>query len=705
MKLAHLFKPYTISKRQERLLSRRPHNETLKFTLGLTLRRYTNLNYTTKHPEVDFTPAVRRAIELFVQIKDREESDPDLRAKAAAELGEILGWQEDKHIMNAVEEEKRHRGLTAEQCFNEAIQLAENNPEVLVWAGKYFRHQGNLNRSKELLEKAVTIRPQEKAHHQLGITLKQLAFQEKGSEVTRWAKNDNRNQTAYLRSNAYRENTARRNADHFNTRQGAWNIGGASEQFDGHWRATGRNANNWGTRGRDNGNRRLPCREQGNWRTQGGNHGDQHYTGRSPSNWQQQVFSPSDETVKYLQEAIEHFRKSVELAKGENCFAFYDLGHAHFLLKEYDEALKHFKKIIDIFPPGNSFSFNLATKHAGLVFEEMAKGEGNEERRKAFEEMSQFCLNLSLSNRCRQLLQKLQKCRTTRWLNQVFWISFHSLQGALHRLRENSGKEEGQLLKAMKDYNKTLPVLKEIFGYSEERAVDASALESTVQDYLTNGRYDDALLFLSLLKLTQQKHVLGTWRDDDVYVRVQVLVAKDRLLRCVGRNDVVTDFNVTVAKLMFRQAFQDVFCPADKLMAVPILEDRREGPADGDQNDECHGDNRSNEVERPRPGQDCLPRTTFPPEAAVNPGETSADVSSPELDDDVDDELKVLLLHDPRDKEAEGDTRNLQTVLQEICGLKTTLMCDEARLGAGRSSLVDVATEMELLVFIVRSAG
>ena len=531
MKLAHLFKPYTISKRQERLLSRRPHDETLKFTLGLTLRRYTNLYYTTKHPEVDFTPAVRRAIELFVQIKDREENDPDLRAKAAAELGEILDRQKDKHIRNAVEGEKRRRGLTADQCFNDAIQLAENNPAVLVWAGKYFRHQRNLTRSKELLEKAVTIRPKEKAHYQLGITLRQLALQE--------------------------------------------------------------------------------------------------------NNRQQQAFTPGEETTtvnapclsrKYLQEAIEHFRKSVELSNGENC-AFDDVGYAHFLLKEYDEALKHFNKIIDIFPPGNSFSFNLATKHAGLVFEEMAKREGNEKRRKTFEEMSQFCLNLSLSNQCRQLLQKLQKCRTTRWLNEAFWISFHSLQEAHYRLRESSGKEEGQLLKAVNEYSETLPVLKEIFGYSEEQAVDASALESTVQDYLTNGRYDDALLFLSLLKLTQQRHVLGTWRYADVYVRVQVLVAKDHLLRCVGRDDVVTDFNVIVAKLMFRQAFQDVFCPVDKLMAAPILEDCREGPADGDQNDGCHGDNRSNEVERPRPGQYSLPRTTFPPETAANPGETSADVS------------------------------------------------------------------------------
>ena len=105
-----------------------------------------------------------------MQIKDRENS-PDLRARAAAELGEILGWQVDKHIRNAVEDEKRRLGLTAAQCFDEAIRLAENSSAVLVSAGKYFRQQKNVTKFRELLQKAVDLRSEPKAHHQLGITL------------------------------------------------------------------------------------------------------------------------------------------------------------------------------------------------------------------------------------------------------------------------------------------------------------------------------------------------------------------------------------------------------------------------------------------------------------------------------------------------------------------------------------------------------
>ena len=542
------------------------------------------------HPDVDFVPAVRRAIELFVQIKDREENRPDLRARAAAELGEILGKQQDKHIRNAVEDEKRRLGLTAAQCFDEALGLAENSPPVLVCAGKYFRHQKNLTKSRELLQKAVDLRPELKAHHQLGITLRYLALQERGPGHAGAHQGYSRNQGFYPRA---QRNQRDRSQQGFELQAAAVTVRTPRLRRDG----------------------------------------------------------------RYVQEAIEHFRKFLELSSGESNLARYDLGLMYFYIGEYDLALQQFHKILELLLL-NSIIFNEAMEQAGLVLAEMADGERHGERRESLEEMSQFCLNLTLSNQCRKLLQKL---RTTR-MNEAFWRSFYSLQHPLRHqtweLRENTEKVEGLLLTTAKVYSETLPVLKDLLGYSEREAEDASVLERAAQGYITNGRYGDALLFLSLLKLTQQRHMLATWRDADVYVRVHVLVAEDRLLRCVGRNDVLTDLNVTAAKLMFRQAFEDVFSPAGN-------------------------------------------STTPPSQAAPTPGETLADVSSPKLEDDVNDALNVLLLHDPRDKEVERDARNLQAVLQEICGLKTGLTCYEERLGAGRSAL----TNAELLVFVVKSEG
>ena len=385
------------------------------------------------------------------------------------------------------------------------------------------------------------------------------------------------------------------------------------------------------------------------------------------------------------------------------------LGLMHFDLGEYDQALQQFLKILEIVS-ADSGSFNQAMWQAGLVLEEMARRKLNGQRRrkkkkkenkkgkrqKTLQEMSQLCLNLNLSNLCRQLLQT---SRTTP-VDEMLWVSFHSLQASLrqqpYREPERIATMKKLVLNTVKNCRRKLPVLKDVFSYSQMQATDPDTLERAAQGYITDGRYHDALLFLSLLKLTQQRHVLATWRDADVYVRVHVLVAQDRLLRCVGRDDVLTDLNVTAAKLMFRQAFEDVFCPHHSC----------QGQADNSENGGCREDEESDENETPRPGQDSLLLTTTPSPAARTPGHTLvADASSADFDGYVNDALNVLLLHDPCDKEAEREARNLQAVLREICGLKTALMCDEEPLGADRSTLPDTVTKAELLVFVVRSEG
>ena len=563
-----------------------------------------------------------------MQIKDREENRPDLRARAAAELGEILGCQVEGYISNAVEDEQRRLKLTADRCFEEALELAGNNPAVLVRAGKYFRLQKELTESKKRLEKAVDLRSEPKVHHQLGITLRQLALQEMGP---------------------------------------------------GHEGAHQGYSRNQGSYPRDQGSQR-----------------DRRQQGFNPQAAAATVSTPRlSRDGRYVQEALEHLHKSLELFNGEHNFALHDLGLMHFDLGEYDQALQQFLKILENFSVDWG-SFNRAMWQAGLVLEEMARREVNGERRKTLQEMSQFCLNLNLSNLCRQLLQT---SRTTP-VDEMLWVSFHSLQAyprqQPYREPERIAKLKKLVLKTVKKCRGKLPVLKDVFSYSQMQATDPDTLERAAQGYITDGRYHDALLFLSLLKLTQHRHVLATWRDADVYVRVHVLVAQDRLLRCVGRDDVLTDLNVTAAKLMFRQAFEDVFCPHHCC----------QGQADNSENDGLQEDEESDENETPRPGQDSLLLTTTPSPAARTPGHTLvADASSADFDGYVSDALNVLLLHDPRDKEAEGDARNLQTVLREICGLKTALMCDEEPLGADRSTLPDTVTKAELLVFVVRSEG
>ncbi|XP_070204847.1 uncharacterized protein [Littorina saxatilis] len=151
IKLGHLFKPYAISNLHEKLLQRRPDNAHFKYYLALTLKRYTHPFYMARHPLIDFSPAIRSAMKLLVEIKDREDLSGDLRGMAAAALGEILSWQSDKVLRAVVDEEQRCLGLETSQCFQDAFRLADHNQALLVKAGRYYRFQGDLPRSKELL--------------------------------------------------------------------------------------------------------------------------------------------------------------------------------------------------------------------------------------------------------------------------------------------------------------------------------------------------------------------------------------------------------------------------------------------------------------------------------------------------------------------------------------------------------------------------
>ena len=294
-----------------------------------------------------------------MQIKDRDENSPDLRARAWAELGVMFGRRTEVYIRNAVEDERRRLELTADRCFEEALELAGKNPAVLVRAGRYFRFQKKFTKSRELLQKAVDLRSEPKAHHQLGMTLRQLALQEKGLGHT-----------------------------------------GADEGYS---------------------------RNQGSYPRAQGSQRDRRQQGFNPQAAAETVSTPKlSRDERYVQEALEHLHKSLELFEGEHNFALHDLGLMHFDLGEYDQALQQFLKILQIFSLDRG-SFNRAMWQAGLLLEEMARREVNGERQKTLQEMSQFCLNLNLSNLCRQLLQT---SRTTP-VDEMLWVSFHSLQASL----------------------------------------------------------------------------------------------------------------------------------------------------------------------------------------------------------------------------------------------------------------------------------
>ncbi|KAL8569212.1 hypothetical protein ACOMHN_051892 [Nucella lapillus] len=622
MGLSFLFKPYALSDFQEKLLTRRTHNEIMKFLLSQTYRRYINTSYFRKYPRVDFIPAMRRAIQLFVEIKDNQTNSPDLRAKASAELGELLNWNPEEKIRAAIDEEKARLRISCAQCFEEAIKLAEDNAEVLVWAGKFFRYK-NLRRSKELLEKAADIRPKPKAHHQLGLTLKKLALQ--GQKQSR-SYPPPRNQ----------ERDTRRGRSSQSTRRGV--------QHDQTW----------------------------------GSDSARHYQqGERIAKGPVEVLSKED---KLVTEAMHHFQKSLDLSSGYSFVALFDLGLMHFSIQEYDQALEHFQKALDC-SSELTFQFIKALQNIGLVLAEMAK---NEEQH---QEMSQFCLHLFLITQCRLVLQSREEAAVSREM----WASFDSLSKALQQplkhLTKNTETDERVLLQNLNSLS--LPVLNDIAKYSKSQAVDSEHMRTFLQQYLREGRYQDALLFLYLLKLTSQSHLISTWQDSDLLRKTSVQLAKYSLSRCIGKSDVKSKINAVAARTLFHIAFEDFSSEA----AVT----------------ESSGELQTSLSKGASSLEEQLPVVHYPsqhPSApssqrAAREGHQHFDLSEPDLDDSVMDGTHVLLIHDPQGEEVMRDGHLVQKMCDGQFGLQTSLITARVQQEGRQAALM---AEAQLIVFIVETS-
>ena len=116
--------------------------------------------------------------DLLQQLKEIAEhcSSPNLKAKAFAEIALLL----DMVFRTPLREEFQFRAqMTTEMACQKALQLDNNDNSVLSKTGRIFRHLRKIERSRDLLEKAVSIRPSSTAHHHLGITYKGLATNEK----------------------------------------------------------------------------------------------------------------------------------------------------------------------------------------------------------------------------------------------------------------------------------------------------------------------------------------------------------------------------------------------------------------------------------------------------------------------------------------------------------------------------------------------
>ena len=270
-------------------------------------------------------------------------------------------------------------------------------------------------------------------------------------------------------------------------------------------------------------------------------------SGRTPSeettqrdirSFQRIVKSPSSDAVRFsrtdpfVQEAMDAFKKAVELSEGENIRAVYDLALMHRALDELEEALKLLDTMQRLKSMGPFDKIN-AYELAGLILKDMSEMESDEERRKKLNEEGESKLNMALYL-CSSLCSRLPGLQ--HFIRDV-WHAFPTLlQAAQNSDRHHTDKlrEKARLYQLIKDHWQSMALLQEIRNIDPKEAESPDYLKMYIENYVSLECYDKALAFIKTLKCTAQGSALDLFEDDQYVQKVYVLAGRAALLKATS---------------------------------------------------------------------------------------------------------------------------------------------------------------------------
>ncbi|KAK7102597.1 uncharacterized protein [Littorina saxatilis] len=153
--------------------AREPELWLWKFGLALTRRREIRVkpHEMVPTPTADVMKELRDLLDLFLKIAKKCSSE-NLRAKVYAEIAIVLN-----HVRKTTHQKTFYKkaGMNVHEACERALDLDGDDNSVLCKCGKMFRYVARNEESRELLEKAVSIRPSSTGFHHLGLTLQRLA--------------------------------------------------------------------------------------------------------------------------------------------------------------------------------------------------------------------------------------------------------------------------------------------------------------------------------------------------------------------------------------------------------------------------------------------------------------------------------------------------------------------------------------------------
>ena len=501
-----------------------------KFGLALARRRKLRAQpqALSPIPETDTVNEQLSLLQLFQEIVQNSAS-VNLKAKAYAEMAILL------HMVWRTPVRKEFvtkAGMEPKQACEIALQLDGDDNSVLCKCGRILRYVRETERSCELLEKALSIRPSATGYHHLGLTYKCLATQEIYKDVVKIP--------GYYRQ-LQREQHPRRGRDS--------DCQGPPQPFG----QSGRARYDRGTSGQ----RRAAVAG-----TRANDGPTSNYSLNRDARFLQRVLKSPPKSVtrfsrndRYVQEALHNFELSVTFSEGENTRALYDLALMQKSLGELAKALKSLQQILE----SKLYMFDVdypgVYEQVGLIKREMAESETEEGRKKRLLQDSSTMLLMALKSASR-LFSKSPGFKVH--IREV-WQSFPALLKEVEDSDRNTNeklKEKAKLFQLIRDHKQSLDLLQKLQTMDQERANDPEYLKLSIEEFVATEQYEQALTFVELLKCTAQSLQL----EEQYVLKIYVQAACHFLLQ-----------GSPTARDHFRSAFQDAM--AEKLDEPSSSED------------------------------------------------------------------------------------------------------------------------------------
>jgi hypothetical protein len=249
------------------------------------------------------------------------------------------------------------------------------------------------------------------------------------------------------------------------------------------------------------------------------------------------------------------------------------------------------------------------------------------------------------------------------------------------------GREEKLLLRSPKKADN----LSALSDLSPAQASNDDAIEREIRHLMAAESFADALLLQALLGLKQKQNWEVSVSNDPT--KLFLLSARNRWQKVLDeeglrQDDLLARFNIATAHMLFRRAFHTALAA----MTTPSALDDTAGTT-------------------------AVVDNLFFEATASTPHLTPPD-TSPEVQDEFSQPWHVLVVHDPRDPEAERDVAAIEMLLKEVCGLVTSRASKvsggeggqqqgsaEGGKGAATAAMKDWASHSVLVVCVTRRSG